>query len=692
MKQLYPFVILFFGVYISSAQPVNDNCSSASFAGYHDGSYGFLSWDFNLYDTCIQINTASSTISYPSLRTDSTCNALGVAPVSPDVWFHFFTTGAFTIRGTQPQGVVSGNDSIKLTFFRGDSCNSIIPIRSYSYVLMGNSIFYDTIWLNANNLQESVYMSVSAIHKSDSVDFYLCFRAIDALVNPIAGCIFSSANSDTICMGYTMNSTNAPFGVNGTVSVINLEGRTPFSFLWSNGNTDSVVTDLGAGVYWVTITDAQGCSESDSVVLLSDCSVEVSATKLGPSYYRLRGLHPDTLSPKHFVWVVNSDTLIQDSAATDIVYSFQQDTTYHVCLYVTDTSYTCSFDTCFDITITNSRYVPLLDSLNIWHYVGNQVPVKEAPGNNNSRATNCGVFYSSPWEGFKEYTGSDTLINGKPYKQLWSKTLNQWPATDCLLGYIHEDIIRRRIYFLDIDSTQDILLFDFGLEEGDSIYLPFPNYTVSGIYKPGMYVVDDISDFQAGHVTSPRLEYFLKRNGDTQWQSPLRWVEGIGNLCYLVYPYIKGWYGGGLIWCNEYQNPALPQVLTCFEHDQLDFYDSCALQIVIGNSCFQYNDTCSYWVICGFVNDIASLNSIELSPNPAYKKLSVHLDVNTADDFKIQVMDVSANAVTQVYDLGNLLEGEHTKTIELPDLAPGIYLLQCSTDSGKRLLKLVIDQ
>lgn len=46
---------------------------------------------------------------------------------------------------------------------------------------------------------------------------------------------------------------------NGTVSAQTLSGIAPYTYLWNTGNSGEMVTDLPAGAYQVTSTDAQGC-------------------------------------------------------------------------------------------------------------------------------------------------------------------------------------------------------------------------------------------------------------------------------------------------------------------------------------------------------------------------------------------------------------------------------------------------
>ncbi|MBP6640246.1 MAG: choice-of-anchor J domain-containing protein [Bacteroidia bacterium] len=63
------------------------------------------------------------------------------------------------------------------------------------------------------------------------------------------------------CPVYTanMSSTQSACGATTGTATINVAGG-PFTYLWSNGNTNATATNLGAGNYTVTATDGNGCS------------------------------------------------------------------------------------------------------------------------------------------------------------------------------------------------------------------------------------------------------------------------------------------------------------------------------------------------------------------------------------------------------------------------------------------------
>ncbi|MBT3209574.1 MAG: T9SS type A sorting domain-containing protein [Bacteroidetes bacterium] len=56
-------------------------------------------------------------------------------------------------------------------------------------------------------------------------------------------------------------------GSDGSISLLAMGGTTPFTFLWSNGSTLLNQTNLVAGTYDLTITDANGCTEFGNYVV-----------------------------------------------------------------------------------------------------------------------------------------------------------------------------------------------------------------------------------------------------------------------------------------------------------------------------------------------------------------------------------------------------------------------------------------
>ncbi|MEN9303139.1 MAG: hypothetical protein RL264_1568, partial [Bacteroidota bacterium] len=65
---------------------------------------------------------------------------------------------------------------------------------------------------------------------------------------------------------------------NGSINLNLLSGAQPFTYQWSNGFTTQNIAGIGAGVYTVTITDANGCTRIETVNLNSSSGPSVTAS------------------------------------------------------------------------------------------------------------------------------------------------------------------------------------------------------------------------------------------------------------------------------------------------------------------------------------------------------------------------------------------------------------------------------
>ena len=67
------------------------------------------------------------------------------------------------------------------------------------------------------------------------------------------------------------------FGENdGTITVIADGGAGNFTYLWSNGEMTATINDLGPGIYTVTVTDENGCSEVLSADIIEPDSISLA--------------------------------------------------------------------------------------------------------------------------------------------------------------------------------------------------------------------------------------------------------------------------------------------------------------------------------------------------------------------------------------------------------------------------------
>ena len=81
--------------------------------------------------------------------------------------------------------------------------------------------------------------------------------------------IFCASFFETPCnnLDYTMSAVDAGCNKDGSITLTIIDGKPPYSFLWSTGDTTQNLTNIGGGTYTVTITDNSGCPVTDSIVV-----------------------------------------------------------------------------------------------------------------------------------------------------------------------------------------------------------------------------------------------------------------------------------------------------------------------------------------------------------------------------------------------------------------------------------------
>ncbi|NVK05552.1 MAG: hypothetical protein HWD92_12060, partial [Flavobacteriia bacterium] len=91
----------------------------------------------------------------------------------------------------------------------------------------------------------------------------------------------TSPPQDIILTMTVVANVNCLGGADGSGNVFAQGGTSPYTYLWSNGDTTATATGLAAGTHTVTVTDSQGCSDTASVTITEPSSaVDASATVL----------------------------------------------------------------------------------------------------------------------------------------------------------------------------------------------------------------------------------------------------------------------------------------------------------------------------------------------------------------------------------------------------------------------------
>jgi hypothetical protein len=327
--------------------------------------------------------------------------------------------------------------------------------------------------------------------------------------------------------------------------------------------------------------------------------------------------------------------------------------------------------------VSAQTYYPMLDSINDWHYVSNWIGVRLQP---SAQTAICSYPLQSTSTSFEEFSTNDTALNSVAYKTIET-------SNGCIAGFLREDTAARKIYFQDNVNSPEILLYDFSMTVGNTMTVLFTNIT--GYYTTGVYTLDSITTV---HIMAGWRRAFHLNNHATPGSPTLTWVESVGNLNDVLYPYFENQSGYG--WFNncpgvEHQ---FFQFMSCFDHAQKVYFDTCAFQTAINNTnCIMYSDSCDYWNICGAVHELESLASIDIYPNPSNGKTNLLLDVNERDHFEILIWDNTGKKLVRKIIPGTLAPGKTEMELDLGEIPTGFYFLELHGEKGSVYRKLLIE-
>jgi gliding motility-associated-like protein len=169
------------------------------------------------------------------------------------------TTNSFTL--TQP--AVLASSGIPATFNCGYNvtCNGATN-GSINFTATGGCAPYSYLWSNGSTSEDPSTLGAGTFGATVT-DANGCTTTNSfTLSEPVI--LASSGVPATFSCGYNVTCNGA---TNGSINFTATGGCAPYAFLWSTGATTEDVSALGAGTYGVTVTDANGCTTTNSFTL-----------------------------------------------------------------------------------------------------------------------------------------------------------------------------------------------------------------------------------------------------------------------------------------------------------------------------------------------------------------------------------------------------------------------------------------
>ena len=185
-------------------------------------------------------------------------------------------------------GLSVGNYSVRITDITG--CDTTIgysvPSENPSFSLSTSSIAEScgcdgssSVTVNGNG--SFTYQWNDPNQQTTSTANNLCAGTYTVTVSDGSGCSSSAtvvvgAAPSAVSVSVTSSPQTDATNPDGSASAFASGGTPPYSYLWSNGGTDAIITGLTAGNYSVDVSDANGCDASASVSVLADIDTTTS--------------------------------------------------------------------------------------------------------------------------------------------------------------------------------------------------------------------------------------------------------------------------------------------------------------------------------------------------------------------------------------------------------------------------------
>lgn len=170
----------------------------------------------------------------------------------------------------------------------------------------GGTPNYDYLWSPDGQTTQSISNQFAGTYYVDITDDNSCVITDSVIINepPCYNFVLGVSTTNVSCNGLS----------DGTAEAVVAHGTPPYSYLWSGGQTDSIVTGLAAGLYSVTVTDGANCVTFETFTISEPSPLSIG---LVPTMVSCNGMQDGTIDltvsggvfAYSFVWKKGLETI-----------------------------------------------------------------------------------------------------------------------------------------------------------------------------------------------------------------------------------------------------------------------------------------------------------------------------------------------------------------------------------------------
>jgi len=478
----------------------------------------------------------------------------------------------------------------------------------------------------------------------------------------------------------------------GSIAVTPQGGTAPYSYLWSNNATDSLISNLGGGKYDVTVTDQTGCELEASITVVNEdgpvADFDFSIDHMTVDFTDQSTFSAGSISSR--LWKYGDGNLSTNENPT---YTYSAEDSYEVCLEVTSNT-SCKSEVCKNVEIIDTTKPVLLVT-----------PIKFVLGNTASE-------------------DSSFITNGGIQDLNWSLSTNaSWISINSSLTGINDATV---IFSVTENNS--------GQGRIDSIKVEAPSVENSPIYivitqancdiTMDTIITHSMCDLSTGAISvSPQggdAPYSYSWSNDSTKSSVSNLAAGTYTVtitdqvgCVLEasldvnnadgpvadFDFVVNGMSVDFTDESTTNGSAITSRLWNFDNGNLSTnetpsntyntdgtYNVC-LEVTSNDGC--KSEKCKEVLIeteIG-VNELSGENVIKIYPNPNSGTFNIQLNSISSDDVSIKLFN-SLGAI--VYNQSIYVNGEFIQEVNLNSLSAGVYQLSVSTSNESVTKKVLI--